>query len=98
MNANRPWFLWDVDLGVDEFRARLAHADPRVRAQWQGVLMREATVAEVWTYLRVADVQANWENIRRHLGRRLAFWEWLFDAWKRNGLLDLDGAAARSPP
>lgn len=98
MKADRPWFLWDVDLGVDDFRARLAHPDPRVRAQWQGVLMREATVPEVWKYVSVADVLGNWDNIRRHLGRRRAFWEWLFDAWKRDGLLNADGAAARSHP
>jgi hypothetical protein len=91
---DRPWFLWDVDVSDAEFRARLQHPDPAIRAQWQGVLMREATYREVWRYLKLSDVLANWDNIRRHLGRRRTFWEWLFDGWRHAGILERGPAQA----
>lgn len=88
-NVNeRPWFLWSVDLTDEQFRDRLADPDPAIRAQWQGLLMREARWREVWQYLRLSDVVSNWENIQRHLGRKRDFWVWLLDGWRKDGLLD----------
>lgn len=99
MSDDRPWFLWNLDITEAEFRARLAHEDPAIRAQWQGTLLREANFREVWKWVRLKDVLTNWSNITRHLGRRRAFWEWLFDGWRRDGLLDdVDGAATRPAP
>ena len=85
--SDRPWFLWDVSLSDAEFRQRLKHLDVRIRAQWQGVLLREARMFEVWSYLTLDDVLENWEHIKRHLGRRRAFWEWLLEGWRKDGLL-----------
>ncbi len=85
--SDRPWFLWDVSLSDAEFRKRLTHLDARIRAQWQGVLLREARMFEVWSYLTLEDVLENWEHIQRHLGRRRAFWEWLLEGWRKDGLL-----------
>lgn len=87
MSKDRPWFLWDVDVTEAAFRERLRHSDPRIRAQWQGQLMREATVREVWQYMTLDDVLENWDNIRRHLGRMRPFWEYLFNGWREDGLL-----------
>ena len=84
---DRPYFLWDVDVSEAEFRARLHHADPSIRAQWQGRLLREARFDEVWAYVTLDEVLRDWERIRRHLGRRRAFWDWLFDGWRKDGLL-----------
>jgi hypothetical protein len=89
--------LWDVEVSEAEFRARLRHPDPLIRAQWQGGLMREARVREVWAFVTLADVLDNWDNLRRHLGRRRAFWEWLIDGWRTDGRLGprpVDDAAA----
>lgn len=87
MDATRPWFLWDVDVSEAEFRERLRHVDPAIRAQWQGALLREAPYAEVWRYVTLREVLDNWAQVRRHLGRRRAMWEWLIDGWRRDGLL-----------
>lgn len=84
---DRPWFMWDVDVTEAELRERLRHPDARIRAQWQGRVMREATVREVWEYLTLDDILTNWENIRRHLGRMSSFWEYLLEGWRRDGLL-----------
>ncbi len=85
--ADRPWFLWDTDVSEAEFRSRLKHPDPLIRAQWQAALLREARVREVWQFLTLDDVLDSWLNIRVQLGRRRAFWEWALDGWRRDGLL-----------
>ena len=84
---DRPWFLWDVDVSDAEFRDRLRHPDPSIRAQWQGALLREATVADVWRYVTLREVLEDWRNIERHLGRRRTFWTWLIEGWRADGRL-----------
>lgn len=84
----RPWFLWSVELSEDDFRARLRDPEPAVRAQWQGLLLREARWSEIWSYVRLGEVLSNWEHVDRHLGRKRAFWNWLIDGWRKDGLLD----------
>ena len=86
--SERPWFLWSVEVTEEVFRERLRDEDPVIRAQWQGLLMREARWKEIWQYLRLRDVLGNWENIQRHLGRKREFWVWLIDGWRKDGLLD----------
>jgi hypothetical protein len=54
-HAQRPWFLWDANVSDAELRARLGHPDPAIRAQWQGVILREARFGEVFEYLTLAD-------------------------------------------
>ncbi len=85
--ADRPYFLWDVDITDAEFRARLKHPDPAIRAQWQGRLLAQARYREVWDYISVAEILANWDAIQRHLGRSRRSWENLFDAWRAHGLI-----------
>jgi hypothetical protein len=87
VSGDRPWFLWDVGVTDAVFRERLRHPDPRIRAQWQGHLMREATVRDVWRYVTLEDILDNWEHISRHLGRMRPFWEYLLRGWREDGLL-----------
>jgi hypothetical protein len=84
---DRPWFLWDVEVSEAEFRRRLQHPDPTTRAQWQGRLLREARFEEIWRYVTLEDVLRDWTLIRRHLGRRRAFWDWLLEGWRKDGYL-----------
>ncbi len=84
---DRPWFLWDVPVTEAVFRERLRHPDPRIRAQWQGHLLREANFDEVWKYVTLEEVLENWEHIQRHLGRQREFWQFLINGWREDGLL-----------
>ncbi len=84
---SRPYFLWDVALTDAELRERLRHPDPRIRAQWQGVVMREARYDDVWEYLSLSEILRDWEHILRHLGRRRGMWEFLFRHWREHGFL-----------
>lgn len=84
---DRPYFLWDVPVTEAELRERLRDPDPRIRAQWQGCVLREARYGDVWRYVSLAEILDNWEQIRRHLGRRRAFWEFLLRGWRQDGLI-----------
>jgi hypothetical protein len=84
---DRPYFLWDVDVTEEELRQRLKTRDADARAQWQGRILREARYDDVWRYLTLDEILRDWPDIRRHLGRRRAFWEYLLRAWRKDGLL-----------
>jgi hypothetical protein len=83
----QPYFIWDVPITVAELRRRLRHADPGVRAFWIGRVMREARYPDVWKLLSLKEVLANLRLVRRHLGARRAFWDFLIQGWARDGLL-----------
>jgi hypothetical protein len=85
--STRPWFLWDADVSDDELRARLHHPDASIRAQWQGVVMREARYREVFDCLTLEEITRDFEHVERHLGRRRAFWIWLLEGFRRDGFL-----------
>ena len=84
---DRPYFLWDVPITEAELRERLCDPDADTRAQWQARIMREARYEDVWSYLTLAEILRDWSDIRRHLGRRRAFWEYLLEGWRKDGLL-----------
>jgi hypothetical protein len=49
--------------------------------------MREALFDEVWRFVTLEEILQNWEPIRRHLGRKRAFWEFLLRGWRDDGFL-----------
>lgn len=82
----RPYFLWDMDMTLDEFRAALQDDDPDVRGYLVGKLMRQAKPDDVFTFVSVAEIRELWPRIGRHLGRTREFWVWLLDTWKEQGV------------
>lgn len=81
----RPYFLWDMDMPLDAFRARLADPDEDVRAYFIGKLMRQAKPDDVFSFVSPRAIRASWERVERHLGQTRAFWTWLFATWERLG-------------
>lgn len=79
--AGRPYFLWDVDMTLEEFRARLNDADPDVRAYLVGKLMRQAKPDDVFQFVRLDDVVALWPRLSRHLGKSRSMWERVLEQW-----------------
>jgi hypothetical protein len=58
------------------------------RLYWIARILREAQYADVWQYVALRrDVLPRWELLRPRLGRRRAFWEFLLDRWRSDGLL-----------
>jgi hypothetical protein len=84
-----PYFLWSDDdqLGEAELRERLRSSEPAERALWEARVLREARYRDVWKYVSLEDVLRDWALIRGHLGRMRAFWEFLLEGWRDDGLL-----------
>lgn len=82
-----PYFLWDEPMTVAQLRERLATASLAERRRLLGKLLREARDTDVWRFTTPGDILADWEGIRRHLGRRRGFWEYLFERWRAEGLV-----------
>ncbi|MBM4318790.1 MAG: hypothetical protein FJ125_02265 [Deltaproteobacteria bacterium] len=87
MCKDRPWFIWDMDVSDAELRVLLRQEDLDARAQWQARVLREALFLEVWSYLSLTEILDNWPHIRRHLGRRRKFWDFILQGWRDDGLL-----------
>ena len=83
----RPYFLWDEPLTIGELRARLAGPQEAERLRLLAKMLREARDSDVWLFVTPAEVADALPRIQRALGRRAAFWEWLIDGWRRDGLL-----------
>src|SRR5438093_13762999 len=83
----RPYFFWDEDLSIDDLRARLASGDSWDRLRLLAKLLREARDIDVWEFVSPEDVAEALPAIRHRLGRRRAFWEFLIDGWRDDGLL-----------
>ena len=50
--------------------------------------MREARDEDVWKFVTPQEAWERLPDVSKHLGRRRAFWEFLFDLWRREGLID----------
>lgn len=70
----RPYFLWDVDMTVDEFRARLEEPDSEVRAYLIGKLLRQARPEDVARFVSDDHLRAMWPSVERYVGRARAYW------------------------
>jgi len=84
-SQGRPYFLWDCDLTLEEFRLGLQNPDANVRAYLVGKLMRQAKPDDVFNYVSPREIQELWPRLERYLGRSRAFWTWLFERWKAQG-------------
>lgn len=86
---DRPYFLWDEDLTVAEFRARLL-VPGEERDRLLGKLLREANDRDVWRFVRPEDVAEALPRLERRIGaRRYPFWMFLIGTWQRQGLVDV---------
>ena len=79
---DRPYFLWDVETTLAEFRGMLAGDDQEVRAYLIAKLMRQAKPDDVFQFVTVEDIRRAWPRIERHLGRSRPFWTWILGAWR----------------
>ncbi len=83
----RPYFLWDEDISVGELRARLQGTNQWEKDRLLGKMLREARDSDVWLFVTPEKVAEALPRIRRRLGRRLAFWEFLIKGWRENGII-----------
>ena len=83
-----PYFLWDEPMSVAELRRRLATTAHPGRVRLLGKILREARDTDVWKFTTPGEVRDHWPELLLLLGRRRAFWEFLFDRWQKEGFLE----------
>jgi hypothetical protein len=83
----RPYFLWDEDVSIAELREILAQGDDYTRDRLLGKMLREARDIDVWHFVTPTQVADALPRVERRLGRRAAFWRFLIDGWRADGLL-----------
>lgn len=79
----RPYFLWDEDMTLDDFRTRLRDPDPQVRAYFLGKVMRQGKPDDVFSFVTLRELQAQFEAVEPYLGRTRPFWRWVLEQWRR---------------
>ena len=82
-----PYFLWDEPMTVAEFKERLRTGSPSEQTRLLAKLLREARDTDVWLFISPAEVWRRWPALEPRLGRRRGFWEFLLQAWRREGLI-----------
>jgi hypothetical protein len=85
--TDRPDFLWDEPLTRDELKKLLGSGNEEERLYYAAKILREARFEEVWDYLSPMFLASHWEKLRRRLGRKKRFWEFLYTTWREHGLI-----------
>ena len=82
---NRPYFLWDCDLDLEQFQRRLEDPNLTVRAYFIGKLMRQAKPDDVFQFTSAREIRSLWPELEKYLGDKRPFWTWLFSTWESQG-------------
>lgn len=83
-----PYSNGDAAVTNTTVRQALREGTEDDRVYWIARILREAQYHDVWQYLSLRrDVLPRWDVLRTRLGRRRAFWEFLIDRWRRDGLI-----------
>lgn len=77
----RPYFLWDAELTLEEFRRGLRGPDPEARAYLVAKLMRQAKPDDVFQFVSLEEIGRLWPRLQLHLGRTAPMWSWLLQRW-----------------
>lgn len=72
----RPYFLWDNELTLEQFRALLLDPDEEVRAYWLGTLLRQARPDDALSIASLAAIRRDWARAEKYVGRERPFWNW----------------------
>lgn len=83
----RPYFLWDVDMTLEEFERRLNGGDAAQREYLVAKLMRQAKPDDVLQFVTAQQLADLWPSVERYLGKSRAFWDWLLEQWGRRGFV-----------
>lgn len=81
----RPYFLWDNELTLEQFRALLLDADDEVRAYWLGTLLRQARPDDALSIASLAAIRRDWARAEKYVGRERPFWKWYLAEMAQRG-------------
>ena len=83
----RPYFLWDVEMTLEEFEHALNDHESAARPYLIGKVMRQAKPDDALQFVSPQEIADLWTRIERYLGRTRPFWAWLLEQWERRGLV-----------
>ena len=83
----RPYFLWDDTITWDQLRAVLTGPSHPQFAYYFGKTLREADFQDVWKLIPVKTAYAHFHEALPFLGKKRAYWLFLFNGWRKLGLL-----------
>jgi hypothetical protein len=83
-----PYFLWDEPMSVTQLKEKLGDASSPERVRLLGKILREARDTDVWRFTNPDEVRLLWSELSIYLGRRRAFWEFLFKRWQIEGFFE----------
>jgi len=78
--GGRPYFLWDVEMSLDEFVEALRSGGDVERAYLIGKLMRQARHDDVFLFVTLGEIKLLWPMLEKYLGSSMGFWRWLVEA------------------
>jgi hypothetical protein len=83
----RPYFFWDEDVSVAEFKIVLGGGSGYDHDRLLGKMLREARDIDVWHFTTPQQVAMHLDRLQRIVGKRYSFWRYLIDGWRQDGLL-----------
>jgi hypothetical protein len=81
----RPYFLWDMEMTLDEFERVVGDRAAAARPYLVGKMMRQAKPDDVLQFITPQDLADLWNDVERYLGKSREFWAWLLGEWERGG-------------
>jgi hypothetical protein len=85
----RPYFLWDEDVSIAELREVLSGPPGFLRDRLFGKMLREARDIDVWHFVTPHQVAREYMGLKRRIGRRFPFWQFLINGWIEDKLINV---------
>ena len=79
--GQRPYFFWDYEITDEEVRALLRGGTPFEKAWIISRILGHAGWDDIWRYLTVADIRANFENLRFRRAQDQELWTYALEKW-----------------
>jgi hypothetical protein len=86
-SQGRPYFLWDMEMTLDEFEQAVADRESPAHAYLVGKLMRQAKPDDALQFITPQEIVDLWPSLDRYLGKSRPFWAWLIEQWERLGFV-----------
>ena len=81
--AQRLYFFWDYDITEDDLRAILRGDDDVEKAWAIARLLEAAKWGDIWRFLSLNDVVANFDRLRFRYARDREMWAYALQRWTR---------------
>lgn len=80
-----PYFSYDRKMTVSDIRNALVSENLMQRYQCYAWVMREASFADVWQFVKPKDVWFIFDELKLFLGRKRDFWSYTLRKWHELG-------------